>query len=94
MEEAGLRLETLEPVASVWSIPGSSTEHIDMFLAPYGAADRVSAGGGLAHEHENIVVVELPLAELARMADAGGLADLKTLALTQTLRLRRPELFA
>jgi len=94
MEEAGLRLETLEPVASVWSIPGSSTEHIDMFLAPYGETDRVGAGGGLAHEHENIVVVELPLAELARMADAGGLADLKTLALVLTLRLRRPELFA
>ncbi len=95
MEEAGLLLRTLEPVAAVWSIPGSSTEHIDLFLAPYyGAADRVGEGGGLAHEHENIVVVEMPLAELARLADAGGLADLKTLALVQTLRLRRPELFA
>ncbi len=94
MEEAGLRLQTLEPVATVWSIPSSSTEHIDLFLAPYGEADRVGEGGGLAHEHENIVVVELPLAELARMADAGEIADLKTLALVQTLRIRRPELFA
>ena len=94
MEEAGLKLQTLEPVATVWSIPGSSTEHIDLFLAPYGEVDRVGEGGGLAHEHENIVVLELPLAELARMADAGEIADLKTLALVQTLRLRRPELFA
>lgn len=93
MEEAGLKLNALEPVASVWSIPGSSTERVDMFLAAYAESDRVGDGGGLDHEHENITVVEMPLAELARMADAGELTDMKTLALVQTLRLRRPALF-
>jgi hypothetical protein len=39
------------------------------------------------------VVVETSLAELGRMAERGELADLKTLALVQALRLRRPELF-
>jgi hypothetical protein len=33
------------------------------------------------------------LNELARLVDTGGLADVKTLVLVQTLRLRRPELF-
>jgi len=33
------------------------------------------------------------LNELARLADSGKLADIKTLVLVQTLRLRRPELF-
>ena len=94
MEEAGVRLGALEPAGRVWSIPGSSTERIDLFLAPYRAADRAGDGGGLADEHENITVVEMALAELAAMADAGRLADLKTLALVQTLRLRRPDLFA
>lgn len=93
MEEAGVRLGPLEAAGQVWSVPGTSTEHIDMFLAPYSEADRVADGGGLAHEHENITVVEMPLAELAALADRGELADLKTLALVQTLRLRRPELF-
>ena len=37
---------------------------------------------------------ELPLADLAAMADAGTLTELKLFALVQTLRLRRPELFA
>ena len=37
---------------------------------------------------------ERPLAELAAMADAGRLTDLKTLTLLLALRLRRPELFA
>jgi hypothetical protein len=35
----------------------------------------------------------MPLGELAAMADAGTLNDMKTLALVQTLRLRKPELF-
>lgn len=93
MEEAGLKLGALETVARVWSIPGSSTEQIDLFLAPYDASDRVGDGGGLEHEHERITVVEMPLARLAEMADAAALTDLKTLALVQTLHLRKPELF-
>jgi len=39
-------------------------------------------------------VVELPLAELAARADEGRLDDMKTMLLVQTLRLRRPDLFA
>jgi hypothetical protein len=54
----------------------------------------VSGGGGAKGEHEDITVMELALRELAAMADAGTLADMKTFALVQTLRLRRPELFA
>ena len=39
-------------------------------------------------------MVEVPLAELRDMADRNALDDMKTLCLVQTLRLRRPELFA
>lgn len=94
LEEVGLALQELEHVACVWSIPGISTERSDLFLAPYGEADKKGPGGGLAEEHEDITVVEMPLAELAAMADNGGIEDAKTFALLQTLRLRRPELFA
>ena len=94
MEEAGLRLEKIECVARGWSMPGISTERMDLFLAVYAPADRVTAGGGLAEEHEDIEVIELPLSELAAMADSGKLIDVKTFALIQTLRVRRPELFS
>lgn len=93
LEEAGLRLGELEPVAVVWPSPGILTERVALFLAPYCASDRVGAGGGLAEEHEEIEVVELPLDELTSLADTGALSDMKTLALVQTLRLRRPGLF-
>jgi nudix-type nucleoside diphosphatase (YffH/AdpP family) len=93
LEEAGVRLADLEPVARAWPMPGISTELMHLFLAPYGAGDRVAPGGGVDGEHETIVVQEMALADLARAADDGGLADMKTLALVLALRLRRPELF-
>jgi nudix-type nucleoside diphosphatase (YffH/AdpP family) len=94
LEETGLRLDRLEPVGRLWTMPGLSTERMDLYLAPYTSTDRVGAGGGAAGEHEDIAVLEVSLGELAAMIDAGQLADMKTFALVQTLRLRRPELFS
>lgn len=92
-EEAGVRLTTFEPVARGWSMPGISTERMDLFLSPYGEADRSGPGGGLADEHEAITVLEMPLTALAAMSDRGEITDLKTLVLIFALRLRHPELF-
>ncbi|HEY2709410.1 MAG TPA: NUDIX hydrolase [Caulobacteraceae bacterium] len=94
MEEAGVRLGDLEPVAVCWPSPGVLAERTHLFLAAYRATDRVGAGGGLAEEHEGISVDEIPLADLERAANAGDLRDLKTLTLVLALRLRRHELFA
>jgi nudix-type nucleoside diphosphatase (YffH/AdpP family) len=93
LEEGGLKLQAVEHVGCVWSIPGISTERADLYLAAYRESDRVTAGGGLAEEHEDITVVEMGLAELAAMVDNGTLDDMKAFALIQTLRVRRPELF-
>ena len=93
LEEAGVKLAALEFVGMPFASPGFTTERIGLYLAPYRAADRVGDGGGLAEEHEEIEVVELSLAELAALADSGEVKDIKTLAMIQTLRLRRPELF-
>jgi nudix-type nucleoside diphosphatase (YffH/AdpP family) len=92
-EEAGLRLGALEGLGAQWTSPGLSTERMDLYLARYAEADRVGDGGGVASEHEHVTVVEMPLAELARVADQGALSDMKTFALVQSLRLRCPELF-
>lgn len=92
-EEVGLRLGAIEKVATVWSMPGLSTERMHLFLARYSPSDRVGEGGGLAEEHEDIEVVELRLSELPRLVATGGIADAKTIVLVQALQLRRPELF-
>jgi len=93
LEELGVRLSDIEFVARSWCAPGVSSEVVSLYLAPYAAADRIASGGGLEGENEDIEVLELPLAALARQADAGEVRDMKTLALILTLRLRRPELF-
>lgn len=93
MEEAGLAIREIEPVVVMQTMPGISTERIHLYLGAYAAADRTGPGGGVAAEAEDITVAELPLADLAAMADRGDLPDAKTMLLLQTLRLRRPELF-
>jgi nudix-type nucleoside diphosphatase (YffH/AdpP family) len=92
-EETGLQLGTMEPVASAWSMPGISTERMDLFLAPYAEDERVGTGGGLPDEGEAVTVHEIPLAELLPMVERGTITDMKTLVLVYALRLRRPELF-
>lgn len=92
-EEAGLKIESLEKLGTFWTMPGISTERMTFFLAPYVAAHRTGDGGGVDHEHENIIVEEMSLSEIARLADDGALADHKTVTLIQSLRLRRPDLF-
>ena len=94
MEEAGLAFRNLERAASGRSAPGFTTEKLTLYLAEVDLdRDRVAAGGGLWAEGEEIEVVALPLAEVARLADAGEPFDLKTMVLVQSLRLKRPELF-
>ncbi len=94
MEEAGLELESLVRIASARSMPGLSTEKLTLFLAEVDLSRAsVGTGGGVAHEGEHIEVKEVPLANMALLADEGNVFDLKTMVLVQTLRLKRPELF-
>lgn len=92
-EELGLTVSALEPVGAVWATPGVSGERLHLFLAAYSSADRTGEGGGKPEEREGLRPLELPLAELWRRLEPGGVTDLKTVALLQALRLRRPELF-
>jgi len=93
LEEVGVELTDLVRIGGVFSCPGVSTERLGLFIGRYAETGRIAAGGGLDHESESIEVVETPLVELARMAETGELTDLKTLALTLHLRLKRPDLF-
>lgn len=68
--------------------PGSVTERLHFFMAPYSAADRIHAGGGLAEEGEDIEVLELGYEDAFAMIASGEIADGKTIMLLQQLELR------
>lgn len=84
-EELGFRLSNLRQVASTFMTPGAVTEHITMFLADYAHDDRISDGGGHAHEGEDIEVVEMPFDQLRRMMKDGRIVDAKTVMLIMFL---------
>jgi nudix-type nucleoside diphosphatase (YffH/AdpP family) len=82
-EETGVRVGAVRRLFEVFMSPGSVTERVAFFAAPYSPADRVGAGGGLAAEGEQIEVVELPLAEALRAVERGEIVDGKTIMLLQ-----------
>ena len=88
-EETGYRIGAVEPVFEAFMSPGSVTERLHFFMAPYEARDRVGAGGGLADEGEDIEVLELGYEQAFAMVANGEIADGKTIMLLQQLQLRQ-----
>jgi nudix-type nucleoside diphosphatase (YffH/AdpP family) len=88
-EEVGVEVKTLRHAFDTFVSPGSLTELIACFIGTYDAASRISAGGGLAHEGEDIEIVEIGLGEALAMIRDGRIADAKTIALLQYLALER-----
>jgi ADP-ribose pyrophosphatase len=88
-EELGFVNPRLEPIATFFVSPGGSSERIWLYYAEVSDADRVSDGGGLAQEHEEIRVVHLAEAEVKRRLAAGEFEDAKTIIGLQWLFARQ-----
>ncbi|WP_250292524.1 NUDIX domain-containing protein [Streptomyces atroolivaceus] len=89
-EELGVTLGPLTRVLDAYMSPGSVTECLHFFAAPYTPADRTGDGGGLEEEGEDIEVIELPFAEALAMTRDGRIADGKTILLLQWAALDGP----
>jgi nudix-type nucleoside diphosphatase (YffH/AdpP family) len=87
-EEIGYEANALTHIATFYVSPGGTSERIILFYGEVGDADRVSAGGGLASEHEDIQLVEMALPELWRALENGDIVDAKTLIAAQWLQQR------
>ena len=87
-EETGYRVPSLTLVAAPYMSPGSVTERLYLYVGEYKANERVSEGGGLEHEGEDIETLELQFTEAMAMLERGEIADGKTIILLQHLALK------
>lgn len=84
-EETGYQISNVQKVFEVYMSPGSVTEILYFFIAEYTQDMKVSEGGGLAHEQENIEVLELGFQKALDMVKSGEIKDAKTIMLLQHL---------
>lgn len=87
-EETGYRVGDVHKVFEAFMSPGSVTERLHFFVAEYAPSSRLNDGGGLAHEGEDIEVLELPLAQAMQMVADGRICDGKTIMLLQHAQLQ------
>ena len=82
-EELGFQLHNLQFVCDAFASPGAVTERVSLFVGNYAPADKISHGGGVDAEGEDIEVIELSLATAYRMIAMGVIVDAKTIILLQ-----------
>jgi nudix-type nucleoside diphosphatase (YffH/AdpP family) len=85
-EETGHRVPGVQHVVTCYLSPGGLTQKIHCFIAKYSAETRVSAGGGLEAEGEDIEVLELPFPKALAMIGK-EIIDAQTIVLLQHLAL-------
>ncbi|MEJ5143887.1 MULTISPECIES: GDP-mannose pyrophosphatase NudK [Sphingobacterium] len=86
-EETGYKITDVRKIFEAYMSPGSVTEILYFFIAEYAKEMKVSEGGGLEQEEENIEVLELPIKEAMQMVDNGEIKDAKTIMLLQYIKL-------
>ena len=82
-EETGYKVTDVKKVFEAYMSPGSVTEILYFFVAEYAKDMKVSEGGGLQEESENIEVLELNFQKALGMMATGEIKDAKTIMLLQ-----------
>ncbi|WP_100612907.1 GDP-mannose pyrophosphatase NudK [Confluentibacter lentus] len=88
-EEVGYRLENVKKVFEAYSSPGVMTEKMYFFVGEYTDAMKVSSGGGLDSEHEDIEVLEIPFNKAIDMLNNGEIVDTRTIVLLQYAQIHK-----
>lgn len=86
-EESGFRPKRAKKVFQAYMSPGAVTEIVHFYVAEYTDLDRVSTGGGLAEEQEEIEVIEIDFDKAIEMISTGDIVDAKTIMLLQYAKI-------
>lgn len=88
-EETGYKVSHVEKVFEAYMSPGSVTEILYFFVAEYSKEMKISDGGGVHEESENIEVLELPYQQALEMIGSGEIKDAKTIMLLQYAQIHK-----
>lgn len=88
-EEAGYHIAEPKKVLELYSSPGAVTEKIHYFIAEYSEEMKLSEGGGLEDESEEIEVLELDFKKALSMISEGKITDAKTVILLQYAKINK-----
>ena len=86
-EETGYQIKNPVKLFEIYSTPGAVTEKIHYFLAEYSDEMKISEGGGLEEETEEIEVLELDFEKALEMISTGEICDAKTIILLQHAKI-------
>ncbi|MBM0107816.1 NUDIX domain-containing protein [Steroidobacter sp. S1-65] len=82
-EETGFHVGDVQRIFDAFMSPGSVTERLHFFVAPYRSDDRRSDGGGAVEEGEDIEVLEPTIETALAWIAEGRVRDGKTIMLLQ-----------
>lgn len=82
-EETGFDIGDATFLFKAYVSPGSVTEQLHYYAAPYRAEQRTGAGGGLEAEGEDIEVLEVRFEKVRQWIAKGRITDGKTILLMQ-----------
>ncbi len=86
-EETGYQVKDVRKIMEAYMSPGSVTEILYFFVAEYSKAMKITDGGGIEAEQENIEVLEIPFKQTLEMMATGEIKDGKTIMLLQYAQL-------
>lgn len=82
-EETGFVISKPTKIFDAYMSPGSVTEKLHFFVAPYASSQRIKKGGGLLEEGEDIEVIEFCFSKVMQLLNQGKIKDGKTIMLLQ-----------
>jgi nudix-type nucleoside diphosphatase (YffH/AdpP family) len=80
-EETGYKVSSVQKIFEAYMSPGSVTEMLTFFVAAYEKEMKITEGGGLENDHEDIEVLEISFTEAMSMINNGAIKDAKTIML-------------
>ena len=82
-EETGYLVPVVKKVMEIYPSPGAITEKLYLFTAEYSDSMKISEGGGLIDEGEEIETIEIQFSESLKWIETGKIMDAKTIILLQ-----------